>query len=152
MAEMGEQPRFERFRFVWLRARLRARVGAGLASPLLLLAFVFASGCAAWPPVRAIEAARYYARGTEALERGDAPAAIGALERASALQPNASEIQNHLGLAYWSGARRGDALRALERAVELDCDNRAAQANLERLRAVDAERALDVERKASNGG
>lgn len=143
MRPMGEQPR-------------NRRVGHELLRVLALgFALVACGGCADWPPMRSFEAARYYARGTQALERGDLATAISALERASALQPTASEIQNHLGLAYWEGARRDDALLALERAVALDCDNRAAQTNLERLRAlVDAEaaEAADGERKASHGG
>lgn len=93
-------------------------------------------GCATSPPVRAIRAARYYAAGTEALERGEPRKAIEELERAARLMPEASEIQNHLGLAYWADARPEDALRALSRAVELDCDNEAARINLERLQAV----------------
>ena len=52
------------------------------------------------------------------------------LERAAALAPHASEIQNHLGLAYAASGREGDALRAFRRAVDLDCDNRQALHNL----------------------
>lgn len=143
MRSMGEQPR-------------DGRVGNESLRMLVLgFALLACGGCADWPPVRSLEAARYYARGTQALERGDAATAIRALERASALQPTASEIQNHLGLAYWEGSRRDDALLALERAVALDCDNRAAQANLEQLRALveaEAAEAADGERKASHGG
>jgi Flp pilus assembly protein TadD len=82
--------------------------------------------------------------------------------------PTASEIQNHLGLAYWSDGREAAALRALERAVELDCDNEAARANLaslHRARGASGTAAAtdatvgegvggvdDEERNASNGG
>ena len=56
-----------------------------------------------------------------------------ALEGAAERAPEASEVQNHLGLAYLASGRRGDALRAFERAVALDCDNAAARHNLERI-------------------
>jgi Flp pilus assembly protein TadD len=74
--------------------------------------------------------ARLYESGTRALERGDAAAAIADLERATQLVPHASEIQNHLGLAYGEAGRDAEALAAFRRAVELDCDNRAAHENL----------------------
>ena len=82
------------------------------------------SGCASF------EGARFYQRGSEALERGDADQAIADLERAAELVPHASEIQNHLGLAYEVAGRHESATSAFRRAVELDCDNEAAQANL----------------------
>lgn len=118
--------------------------------------------CSSLPPVQSIRAARHYAAGTRALDRGDAAVAIAELERAAALRPAASEIRNHLGLAYWSGGREGAALRELERAVELDCDNEAARVNLARLqraRGVDGATNVDagggvdaVERSGSDGG
>jgi Flp pilus assembly protein TadD len=52
------------------------------------------------------------------------------LERAAALVPAASEVQNHLGLAYAAAGRDADARAAFERAVELDCENAAAGQNL----------------------
>jgi Flp pilus assembly protein TadD len=79
--------------------------------------------------------ARLYESGTRALEQGDATAAIADLERAAQLVPHASEIQNHLGLAYAEAGRDGDALRAFQRAVDLDCDNLPAQQNLRAARA-----------------
>ena len=82
------------------------------------------SGCASF------EGARFYKRGSEALERGDADQAIADLERAAELVPHASEIQNHLGLAYEVAGRHESATSAFHRAIELDCDNEAAQANL----------------------
>jgi Flp pilus assembly protein TadD len=78
---------------------------------------VCVGGCAAF------QVARLYRRGSTALERGE-------IERAATLVPHASEIQNHLGLAYAASGRDGDALRAFRRAVELDCDNRQALHNL----------------------
>jgi Flp pilus assembly protein TadD len=83
----------------------------------------------------AIEGARLYRDGTEALERGDADQAVIALEQAAERVPEASEVQNHLGLAYLAQGRRDDAQLAFERAVALDCSNRAALHNLEVLRS-----------------
>ncbi len=73
---------------------------------------------------------RHFQAGNDALDRGDAASAVLELERAAALAPERSEIFNHLGLAYAAAGRRADALFAFERAVALDCDNRAAAANL----------------------
>jgi len=78
----------------------------------------------------AIEGARLYSDGTRALERGDTETAVRSLERAAERSPDASEVQNHLGIAYLAAGRRDDALHAFERAVALDCDNAAAQRNL----------------------
>lgn len=87
---------------------------------------------------RTLEGARHYAAGTRALERSDAALAIDELEQAAALVPHASEIRNHLGLAYWFEGRIEDARAAFETALALDCDNAAARANLARLdRGVD---------------
>jgi lipoprotein NlpI len=86
-------------------------------------------------PVRAMRGARHYASGTEALDRGDARRAIAELELAAALVPHGSEIQNHLGLAYWAAGDLERADRAFADALELDCDNRAARMNRDRLEA-----------------
>jgi Flp pilus assembly protein TadD len=90
------------------------------AAALLLLACACTS----------FQAARLYQSGTEALRAGDAGRAVQELERAAALEPDASEIQNHLGLAYAAAGRGDDARRAFERALALDCDNAAARHNL----------------------
>lgn len=82
-----------------------------------------------------VEGYRHFQAGTGALDRGDAAVAVVELERAAALAPEQSEIFNHLGLAYAAAGRRGDALFAFERAVALDCDNRAAAANLRAVQA-----------------
>jgi Flp pilus assembly protein TadD len=82
----------------------------------------------------AIEGARLYREGTRALERGDAQQAVALLERAAERAPQASEIQNHLGLAYLASGRRDDAALAFDRALALDCDNAAARHNLDLLR------------------
>jgi len=88
---------------------------------VLLLGLV---GCTAF------EGARLYRSGTLALDHGEPERAVADLERAAALVPKASEVQNHLGLAYAAMGRPQDAERAFRRAVELDCENAAARENL----------------------
>ena len=90
--------------------------------------------CAPLVACSAIEGARLYSDGTRALERGDTASAVRSLELAAERTPEVSEVQNHLGIAYLAAGRRDDALRAFQRAVALDCDNAAAQRNLELLR------------------
>jgi len=91
----------------------------------LVATLLFAvAGCAS------LEGARLYRSGTEALERGDAERATDRLSRAAHLLPQASEVQNHLGLAHLAAGRRAEARRAFERAVLLDCDNASARHNL----------------------
>jgi Flp pilus assembly protein TadD len=85
---------------------------------------VFLVGCAA------LDGARLYASGTEALDRGDLEVAVSDLERAARLVPDDSEVHNHLGLDYSAAGREADAVREFRRAVELDCSNQAAHANL----------------------
>jgi len=91
---------------------------------LALLVLAVAGGCAPW------QGARLYRSGSQALDRGETALAIVELERAAQLVPEASEVQNHLGLAYQAAGRDEEARLAFERAVALDCDNRAAQENL----------------------
>lgn len=102
----------------------------------IVLAFAVALtfGCAA------VDGHRHFEAGNAALDRGDAALAVAELERAAALVPEASEVQNHLGIAYAAAGRSADALAAFERAVALDCDNRAAAENLRAARraALDA--------------
>ena len=81
-------------------------------------------GCAA------LEGHRRFEAGNAALDRGDVGRAVAELERAAALVPEASEVQNHLGIAYAAAGHDAAALAAFERAVALDCDNRAAAENL----------------------
>lgn len=88
-----------------------------------------ASSVASW------QGARLYASGSRALDQGDTRRAIADLEAAAVRVPHASEIQNHLGLAYAAADRRTDALAAFERAVALDCDNAQAAHNLATARA-----------------
>ena len=83
--------------------------------------------------VRSFRAGRLYVSGTEALDRGEVGSAIEQLEAAVALVPAASEVHNHLGLAYWSAGNRERARAEFETAIELDCDNEAARTNLENL-------------------
>lgn len=103
----------------------------------LLLALTLGVGCAA------IEGHRSFDAGNRALDRGDATGAIAAFERAAVLVPEASEVQNHLGIAYTAAGHDEEALAAFERAVALDCDNQAAVGNLDAARgrgSVDAAR------------
>ena len=86
--------------------------------------------CALLLGCNAIEGARLYRDGTRSLERGDTESAVRSLERAAERTPDASEVQNHLGIAYLAAGRRDDALHAFERAVALDCNNVAARRNL----------------------
>jgi len=90
----------------------------------ILLLCVVALGCGS------LQGARFYASGTQALDGGDAGRAVADLEAAAALLPEASEVHNHLGLAYARAGREEDALAAFRRAVALDCDNGAAAYNL----------------------
>ncbi len=101
-----------RFRVTWLR------IGCALCAAVLVL------GCSGF------RAARLYQSGTSALDRGDSAQAIAELERAAELLPEASEVQNHLGLAYQAAGRERDAEFAFRRAVALDCGNAAAVENL----------------------
>ncbi len=103
------------------------------AAKLAAAAVVFAL-CAALAACADLEARRFYRAGTDALDRGESQRAIADLERAAALAPEISAIQNHLGIAYEDAGRSEDALLAYERAVALDCDNRAAASNLRELR------------------
>jgi Flp pilus assembly protein TadD len=80
--------------------------------------------CASW------RGAQLYQSGSEALERGETERAIADLERASELAPAASEVRNHLGLAYAAAGRREEMLAAFRQAVDLDCDNLSARHNL----------------------
>jgi Flp pilus assembly protein TadD len=90
----------------------------------VLVAALALAGCASF------RGARLYDSGTRALEQGDSARAIAELEEAAALVPQASEVRNHLGLAYLQADRPEDALAAFRHAVALDCDNQAAVQNL----------------------
>jgi Flp pilus assembly protein TadD len=109
-----------------------ASFSRSLAALIAASTLVLAPGCATW------RGARLYETGSAALERGDSARAIADLERAAELVPHASEVQNHLGLAYAAAGRPDDARRAFERAVELDCANQAAVRNLHHANAVGA--------------
>ncbi|MCH7867927.1 MAG: tetratricopeptide repeat protein [Myxococcales bacterium] len=100
-------------------------------SAVLILAFLALdfAGCASF------RAARLYNEGTDALNLGDYEIAISRLDRAGQLAPRASEIQNHLGLAFASTGQHEKALSAFEKAVDLDCSNSAAVHNLASERA-----------------
>ena len=134
--------------------RLEKRQIIGIVGPFLILILV---GCES-TPMRTLRGARYYSAGSEALERGDSSAAIRALTQAADLVPRASEIQNHLGLAYWASGDAERADLAFGRALELDCDNAEARRNrqsLEALMSVESDSAhqgRDDEQGVPHGG
>jgi len=101
-----------------------ARTTTGGIIALCAVLGLAALGCASY------QGARLYQSGTLALDRGDSARAIADLERATELVPEASEVRNHLGLAYASAGRDADALKAFQRAVDIDCENHAAVENL----------------------
>lgn len=103
---------------------MAARVARIVLVAALACCVALIAGCSAW------QGAVLYGSGTGALDRGEVFRAVDDLERAAALVPQASEIQNHLGLAYTAAGRDDDALVAFQRAVDLDCENVAAQRNL----------------------
>ena len=82
------------------------------------------AGCAGF------RAARLYQEGTLALNAGDPELAVIRFSEAGRLQPEASEIQNHLGLAFAASGQHAKALSAFQWAVDLDCSNEAAVRNL----------------------
>ncbi|MAE94182.1 MAG: hypothetical protein CL910_05925 [Deltaproteobacteria bacterium] len=94
----------------------------------LLAVLVLATGCASF------EASRLAASGSQAIGRGQYARAVEDLERAATLAPRAAPVQNDLGVAYLAAGRPGDALRAFERAVALDCSHEPSQQNLRALR------------------
>jgi Flp pilus assembly protein TadD len=94
-----------------------------LVATLTLLA-VFPLGCTSW------RAAKLYQSGTAELDAGRVARALEDLSEAARLKPDASEIQNHLGLARLAAGDRAAAREAFERAVAIDCDNPAARRNL----------------------
>lgn len=80
-------------------------------------------------PMRTFRGAQYYAEGSDSLRRGESARALEELSRAAELVPQASEIQNHLGLAYWAVGQPEEARVAFDRAIDLDCDNLEARQN-----------------------
>ncbi len=95
----------------------------------LLLAGLLSTGCGS------LRAAELYNSGSRALDRGEVAQAIAQLEEAVLVRPGVSEIHNHLGLAYAAAGRSQEALQAFDRAVALDCSNRAARQNQAAARA-----------------
>lgn len=99
------------------------RLGWTVLGCVLPLFLGLSTGCAS------LRAAQLYQSGSAALERGDVELSIRELEGAATLAPQASEIQNHLGLAYAAADRHERAQEAFDRAVALDCENEAAELN-----------------------
>lgn len=120
----------------------RTRRTAGGSARLLFVVMVAAAslasaGCTTW------RGARLYQSGSRALEAGDVDRALADLGEAARLVPDASEIRNHLGLAWLAAGDPGRALQSFEAAVALDCDNQAAHENLVWLEARLQERAVE---------
>ena len=103
--------------------------------PVAIAGLVLLAALAGWLGCAGMRAAQLYQSGTQALNAGDGELAVAQLREASLLQPAASEIQNHLGLAYVVAGQHSQALAAFERAVFLDCENSAAIKNLAAARA-----------------
>jgi tetratricopeptide (TPR) repeat protein len=68
--------------------------------------------------------------GILAYRQGDVPAAIAHLERGVAIDPLAYRIHFHLGLLFAQQSQTYDAIRALERAVEINSRHFAGMKNL----------------------
>ena len=68
-----------------------------------MLTAVSLGGCASW------RGARLYQSGSRALQAGEVQVAVRDLEEAARLVPDASEVQNHLGLAYAAEGRDREA-------------------------------------------
>ena len=120
---------------VGIDASRRRSSGRGRSRLCWALALILMVGCAS-PRFDGLRGARLYASGSRALEMGEARRAVDELETAARLIPHASEIQNHLGLAYWAEGDVDRARTAFDRALELDCDNEAARRNQNRLAAL----------------
>lgn len=98
-------------------------------SPLQLAVFlVISTGLS--PGCSTYRAAQLYQTGTASIGTIGSTKAVTDLERAVFLAPHASQIRNHLGIAYIEVGRFRDAIQAFESAVRLDCDNFAAFQNL----------------------
>lgn len=87
---------------------------------ILLLGWAIASTAQAQP---AAEAQSFVAAARAAQARGDRSAALGALERASALAPDDAEILRLLGVAQGQAGRTDEALATLARAQQIAPDD-----------------------------
>ncbi|MCP4904573.1 MAG: tetratricopeptide repeat protein [bacterium] len=117
----------------------------------LALTILLGSGACLSGPALVFQGARHYATGSEALRQGDGARALSELQRAAELVPHASEIRNHLGLAYLHEGERARAREAFARALELDCENAAARLNLAGLagtQKIDSKRSETTTRRA----
>ncbi len=102
---------------------------ATIALVLTALLLATATGCTSFQGEVA------YRSAGAALGRGQTELAISELQRAAELMPANSEIRNQLGLAHVRVGQLDQAAREFERAVWLDCGNRAAAENLAVARA-----------------
>jgi len=121
----------------------------GILTAALVAACAMTLACQS-APVLAWEGARHYARGNDALDRDEPRVAIREFERAAELVPHASEVRNHLGLAFLSAGERENARAAFEEALELDCENEAARINLSRLNTIETIGVQDLDELGRN--
>jgi DNA-binding response OmpR family regulator len=82
------------------------------------------------PPPMSPPADARWSSGMSAFERGDLDAAIAELEAGARIEPNAFELQYHLGLLYGRRDAPFSAIRALEHALALQPRHFAAIKNL----------------------
>ncbi len=113
-----------------MKSHRRVRISTLLPLGALLGGVAFATTACQTAPVRIWRGAGHFSAGTDALVKGQGARAVAELEQAAELVPAASEIRNHLGLAYLSEGREREARTAFESAIELDCGNWAARQNL----------------------
>ncbi len=114
-----------------------------------VLSLVCSIGCGA------LEGPRLHVQGTEALERGEYSEAREALSQAAVLVEHptqASQVQNHLGLAYLGEGKNELAAQAFRRAIDLDCRNEAAKHNLEVIAGTRSGSAGNGQAEGSNRG
>lgn len=114
-----------------MKSHRRVRISTLLPLGVLLGGLALATTACQTAPVRVWRGAGHFSAGTDALVAGQGARAVAELEQAAELVPGASEIRNHLGLAYLAEGREREARAAFASAIELDCGNWAARQNLE---------------------
>ena len=90
---------------------------------LLIFLSLLSYGCAT------VTSSANYAKGTEALEKGDVETSIGYLEEAVRLEPQSSKNHNNLASAYTAVGRIDEAWLHVRKAVVLDPWNEYAVLN-----------------------
>lgn len=72
----------------------------------------------------------YYGHGTQALLEKDYTTALSHLQKAEAITPDDSKIQNNLGMALYFKGQTDRAIAKLQKAIDLDEKNSDARVNL----------------------